>query len=214
MAALLILAAPAAGRAGEAPPANLIEACLHCHGPAGLAGNPAVPDLGGQRLQYLEKQIADFRRQSAERLLHPIAGANLTGLRDHPDMDAYTGLIDTRETAALLTDLTARSCRQAPSPPGVSASRPMAKPPLAARCTACHGARGAQTVNGFVPRIAGQSRTYLAAQMFAMRRAEHGGEGSTALTLRSHPIMNAVAVGLSTDEIRTLADYLSTLPCK
>lgn len=173
-----------------------------------------MPDLGGQRPQYLEKQFVDFRRRSAEQLLHPVAGANLTGLREHPDMDAYAGVVEARETAALLATLTARACRQAPSPPGFSLNRPMPKPPLVARCTACHGTRGAQTVNGFVPRIAGQSRIYLAAQMFAMRRAEYGSEGSTALTLRSHPIMNAVAVGLSTDEIRALADYIATLPCR
>lgn len=207
-------AAPTATHAGEAPQANIVEAYLRCHGAAGLAGNPAVPDLGGQRPQYLEKQLADFRRRSAELLLHPVAGTNQTGLREHPDMDAYAGLVETRETAALLANLTARTCRQAPSPPGFSVNRPMPKPPLVARCTACHGTRGAQTVNGFVPRIAGQSRIYLAAQLFAMRRAEYGSEGSTALTLRSHPIMNAVAVGLSTDEIRTLADYIATLPCK
>ncbi len=207
---LLLILAPLAVRAAETA---IVDVCLRCHGSEGLAANPAAPDLANQRRPYLEKQIADFRRNAREPLIAHSNAGNFTGQRDHPDMYAFANLFET-ETGSLIAALSARACRQASPPPGHTVSRPLPRPALVERCFACHGTQGARTVNAYVRRLAGQSRTYLAAQLFAMRRAEYGGEGSTALTLRSHPIMNAIAVGLTTDEIRSLADYLATLPCK
>lgn len=199
---------------GPVPQAHL-SFCLRCHGAQGLAGNPAIPDLANQRRAYLEKQIIDFRQSERRDLLEHRDGANFTGYRDHPDMGAFADIVPADETPALIQALAAgRACRQPPPPPGFSANRPPPKPPLVERCIACHGAKGTQTVNALVPRLAGQSRTYIANQLFAMRRAEYKQDSSAALTLRSHPIMNAIAVGLTTDEIRAIADYLSTLPCQ
>lgn len=35
--------------------------CAGCHGISGVSNNPAWPNLAGQKLKYLEKQMKDFR---------------------------------------------------------------------------------------------------------------------------------------------------------
>jgi len=67
-------------------------------------------------------------------------------------------------------------------------------------CTACHGQDGNSTMPMW-PNIAGQSATYLVAQLSAFK------DGS-----RSDPMMDGQAMMLSDEDIRNIAVYFESLP--
>jgi cytochrome c553 len=67
-------------------------------------------------------------------------------------------------------------------------------------CTACHGAQG-NSVNPLWPNIAGQSASYILAQLTAFK------DGS-----RSDPLMSAQSMLLSEEDMRDLAVYFEGLP--
>ena len=56
--------------AGKTRAAN----CAGCHGAAGISNNPAWPNLAGQQVGYLEKQMKKFRSgQRNDPLMGPMA---------------------------------------------------------------------------------------------------------------------------------------------
>jgi cytochrome c553 len=79
----LALALPAAA-ATPAKPARL-GLCAACHGETGMARVPGVPNLAGQRLDYLRKALADYR----------------DGRRDVPVMRAALGPLGEADLDAL-----------------------------------------------------------------------------------------------------------------
>ncbi len=70
-------------------------------------------------------------------------------------------------------------------------------PAKAAVCTACHGAAGNST-QPLIPGLAGQTSRYLYLQLRDFQEGR-----------RKDPQMSAMAVGLTRDEMRELADYFS-----
>jgi cytochrome c553 len=74
-------------------------------------------------------------------------------------------------------------------------------------CTACHGAAG-NSVNPMWPNIAGQSATYIAAQLTAFKEGASDPENAT----RSDPLMTPQSMMLSDEDIRDLAVYFESLP--
>ena len=75
-----------------------------------------------------------------------------------------------------------------------------APPAKLAPCLACHGERG-QSTTANVPSLGGQQPSYTVTQLFLFR------EG-----LRTAAPMNEMAKGLSDDDLRSMGDYLATLP--
>ena len=67
-------------------------------------------------------------------------------------------------------------------------------------CAACHGVNGISVADS-IPNLAGQRRTYLEAQLKALK------DGS-----RKAPVMNAIATQLGADEIPNVAAYFASLP--
>ena len=68
-----------------------------------------------------------------------------------------------------------------------------------AMCQGCHGIKGYKTAFPsvyHVPRIAGQSPTYIVNALKAYQSGE-----------RSHPSMRGIAAGMSEDTMKALADY-------
>lgn len=68
-------------------------------------------------------------------------------------------------------------------------------------CTACHGQQGVAPAGGAFPNLAGLRAEYMAKQLTDYR------EGS-----RVHPLMQAIAKGLSEEEIGHVAAYYGSLP--
>ena len=68
------------------------------------------------------------------------------------------------------------------------------------QCLACHGATGASEVEG-VPSLGGQPSDYVLIQLYLFREGQRVVEP-----------MNAMAAGLTDDDLRTVADAMSKLP--
>jgi cytochrome c553 len=74
-AAPLLLTVLAAGSALSQTPAPVAAtACAACHGPAGISGAPAIPNLAGQKAGYLEGQLKAFKAKGrTNAFMNPIA---------------------------------------------------------------------------------------------------------------------------------------------
>lgn len=77
--------------------------------------------------------------------------------------------------------------------------------PLAVACAACHGADGNSVIPSN-PSIAGQNQKYFIEQMNLFIKGNQGG--------RDNPIMHAIAMGLSAEQIKQLADYFAQQKAK
>jgi len=68
--------------------------CNHCHGSEGFSSEAAVPNLAGEDLLYLWKQLEDFRSGKREsHVMQPIAGA--LSPRDMTDVAKYFSILPT-----------------------------------------------------------------------------------------------------------------------
>ncbi|MCP5406318.1 MAG: cytochrome c [Chromatiaceae bacterium] len=74
---------------------------------------------------------------------------------------------------------------------------------VAKACSSCHGADANSPIMPIYPRLAGQNAQYLAQQMKDIKSGARN-HGQTML-------MKGIMAGVSEDEIKTIADWLSTL---
>lgn len=70
-------------------------------------------------------------------------------------------------------------------------------------CVACHGAQGVAAPGGIFPTLAGLSGEYMAKQLTDYRSGA-----------RNHPLMTAIAKGMTDDEIGQVAKYYASLPAQ
>lgn len=70
-------------------------------------------------------------------------------------------------------------------------------------CTACHGADAKSPIMPTYPKIAGQGKEYLVQQMTDIKSGKRN-NGQSA-------VMKGIMAGVSEDEIKALAEYLSGL---
>jgi cytochrome c553 len=183
--AVLALLPFAGARAADAEAGRQkAQACVACHGENGNSTQAAFPSLAGQPGQFIVSALFQFREgKRVNPVMSPMA-ANLSNA-DLNDLAAYFSAQKAKPPAATL-----------------AADRIAQGQALAQKnnCTACHTA----TLVGqqHIPRLAGQQREYLAAQLQGFRagtRAEMDG------------VMTSAAQGLSPQDIELLADYLASL---
>lgn len=181
-AALSLFIACAALAADDLP--RKAAACIECHGSGGTLTDPAMPSLAGQPKQFLVTQLFMFRE----------------GIRKDPQMSPAAANL----TNADLNDLAAYFSTQKLAPPARAAdpSKTAAARRLAEQyhCVQCHGPglMGQQ----HIPRLAGQQREYLRAQLRAFKT-------STRFDMDGQ--MSSAAQPLSEADIEILADYLAGL---
>ncbi|WP_235939028.1 c-type cytochrome [Schauerella aestuarii] len=70
-------------------------------------------------------------------------------------------------------------------------------------CVACHGAQGVAAPGGIFPNLAGLSGEYMAKQLTDYRSGA-----------RNHPLMTAIAKGMTDDEIGQVSKYYASLPAQ
>ena len=160
------------------------EICAACHGPGGNSANPAVPSLAGQPAQFIETELFLFR------------GGN----RKDPQMSPLAASLSDAD----LNDLAAYFSAQKPAPPAhrVDPATAAAAKRLTEQyhCVQCHGP--ALAGQQHIPRLAGQRREYLLAQL-------RGFKAQTRADIDGN--MTSAAQALSDKDIDVLADYLSGL---
>jgi len=158
--------------------------CFACHGPEGNSTNPVMSSLAGQPAQFIAMQLFQFRE----------------GNRKDPEMTPPAAGLSNAD----LNDLAAYFSTQKPAAPANAAD-----PATAAagrylteqhHCVQCHGP--ALMGQQHIPRLAGQHREYLRAQLRGFKartRADFDGFMTSATQL------------LSDKDIEVLADYLAGL---
>ena len=187
LAIVLSAVFPLAGHAES----QAVRNCTWCHGASAQGYSPA-PRLAGQRRQYIENQLAGFKRHTRDnpfsRQFMWFATDNL-GPRTAHDLAIYFSRLSAKPAEDGNQELAAmgRTIYQ----DGVPNSNIVA-------CIACHGphAEGVREI----PRLGGLAYSYL------QRRLEQWGEGynKTARLPMPH-----VASQLSAQQIAALASYLS-----
>jgi len=161
------------------------QSCVACHGPDGNSANPLIPSLSGQPKQFIVSALFQFRE--GKRKAEPMTGiaANLSNA-DMNDLAAYFAA----QPAAAPQNKTAEA--------HVVQGRQIS---VQNNCVACHAANlmGQQ----HIPRIAGQQKDYLRAQLRSFKASTRG---------EMDGVMTSAAQALSEADIEILADYLSGLP--
>ena len=173
---------PAAG------PAQTIEEkariCSTCHGENGVPQDKATPVIAGQHQGYLYLQLRDYKN----------------GTRANEIMRSIVGALERDEMMALAEYFSKQRWLRLGQPPASAEETATARRANAAiGCTGCH--LGEYQGDGTRPRLAGQSRAYLARTMEDFRtRARANNPGMTGL-------MRAAAEA----DIAAMADYLAGL---
>lgn len=187
--ALLVSLAPNAFGAGDAEAGRTVAAgCAGCHGAHGVSTMPGVPSLAGQTDMFLEWQLVFFR---SGRRANPIMGPLASGLSDE----------DIKNIGAYFSSLPKfGSVKPAESTDTALHARGQA---AAAQyhCANCHmddftGKKAAAL-------LAYQREDYLVHALTDYRDASRPSTGVAA--------MNEAASGLSDEDIKALAHYLSSL---
>jgi cytochrome c553 len=166
--------------------------CAGCHGPRGISFVPRFPNLAGQSAGYLAAQLKAFKDHTRE---EPDAAAFMWGISaslDEHQINAVAEYYASQDPAAGREfDGSLERVGKLIYERGLPAQK-------VAPCSACHGARG-EGIADF-PRLAGQRAPYVRAQLRAFQRK-----------LRSADAMNAVAGGLTEEDVRALAAYVQSL---
>ena len=173
------------------------QTCAACHAADGNSPTSANPKLAGQIPEYLEKQLVNFkpaqgRKPDRESPVMMGMTASLSA-EDMRNVAAYYGAQATKGGAARNKDtlvLGRKLWRGGDAARGLPA------------CASCHGATGAG-VPAQYPRIAGQFAEYTEAQLKAFRLGTRMND--------SNKMMRTVALRMSDEEMRAVADYAAGL---
>lgn len=176
--------------------------CHRCHGENGVSSNPRIPNLAGQHILYLVKQIEFFKQET-------MGGANDGAMRTHRSMSFNVKKLDPAEFEQVARYYASNPCRLR----GDKAASPIAAPSAATACKECHGEKGISKIP-IVPNLAGQKRKYLEDQLKIFRRTSRDSSGTALKDWRQHPMMRDVALTLSDLDISALAEYYSKLDCQ
>ena len=171
------------------------QVCANCHGQHGIAASENFPHLAAQQADYIDGELRSLRDKH----------------RRDPAGFVYMWGIARHLTDAQIAQLAAYYAAQ-PAPAAAPAAlvEPAAGKRLFAQgvaergvpaCAGCHGDQGQG--NGAIPRLAHQHRAYLLRQLAILRQSADSRPMGT--------LMNSVAHKLNDDDMRALADYISTM---
>lgn len=185
-----------AGDASRGKIRSKAELCQECHGETGQGTAEHYPKLAGQWPAYIAKQLLDFQSGARKNEIMTAMAADLSR-QDIADIAAYFSSVPPWQATA--GNFSARgeslflngdAARDLPS------------------CAFCHGAdaAGSGQQEAPVPALAGQNQSYLANQLFFWKVDERRNNEGGA--------MNAVAHGLTAEDIDALAKFLSGIPAE
>jgi cytochrome c553 len=168
------------------------QICAACHGTDGNSPLSANPNLAGQYSDYLTNQLLSFKSGGRKSVVMGAIVASLT-LDDMKNLGAYFGDKKPKPGSAKDRELVALGQKIYRGGNAVTA---------VPACASCHTPDGAGIPSQF-PRLAGQHAEYILAQLKAFRSGERADDNSK--------MMRAIAVKLSDQEIRAVAEYISGL---
>ena len=168
--------------------------CAACHGADGNSTSPNYPNLAGQQPEYITKQLMNFKSGDRKNPIMQgiVASSNLTP-DDMKNLGAYFAAQALKPGAAKDKDL-------------VEAGEKIFKGGDAASgvpaCAACHGPAGAGIPSEF-PRLAGQHKEYIYAQLNNFRLGDRANDGGK--------MMRTIAARLTDQDMKAVAEYVSGL---
>lgn len=189
----LLGAGTAAGTDSSSQPPIVWGTCSVCHGLNGISPNRAFPNLAGQPDAYLKAELNDFRDRSradhdAQAYMWSMAG-NISSHRIDPIAQYFSSLKPPKGMTG-------------GDPAEIAAGQKIYQQGIASEnvpaCQTCHADQAAG--KDAFPRLAGQHREYLVAQLEAFRSKS-----------RNDPIMSPLMEHVSDAQIRDLTAYLSSL---
>lgn len=199
MAFLIGLAGATLAQAAEPTPAGDPKAgearageCVTCHGQTGTSAAGMYPNLGGQNVAYLARQLTQMR----------------DGVRDNPVMKPFVQNLSDADIANLAAFYAAQKPAEGSTPEKFVADGQRlyrsgnAKSGVAA-CMACHGPAGTGNPLAGWPALSGQHPEYVATQLKAY----------AAGTRHNDPngMMRDIAARLSAAEIEAISAYVAGL---
>ncbi len=189
----LMGASATAGTTGPHEPTIVTDTCSVCHGDHGISPNAAFPDLAAQTKDYLKAQIQNFKDHSrgehdAKAFMWSIAGP-LSDKEVHAIATYYSAQTPPKGAAGEDRALVASGA--AIFKQGVESENVPA-------CGLCHGPDAAGTA--MAPRLAGQHRLYLVAQLKAFRS-----------NARNNAIMHGNVEHMTDEQMREVSAYLASL---
>ncbi len=168
--------------------------CAACHGAEGISAIPANPNLAGQVPGYIAAQLADYKAGIRKNAIMAGMAAPLSE-EDMNDLDAYYASLPAQVGATLsdedveLAAIGEKIYRGGYQARGISA------------CMSCHGPSGHGIPKNY-PRVSGQHKEYLEAQLLAYKKGERMGYNG---------IMYDIAFGLTEQQIKALSAYMAGL---
>jgi cytochrome c553 len=173
--------------------AALATACSNCHGANGVSADAAIPNLAGQSVAAIYKQLEDYRSGKRNAV---VMGVFVAPLSQQDVLDLATHFASLRDPFA--------GAAEAPASVDPAARRLVdTGSPLRgiAPCAACHGPLG---LTPGAPGLRGQQRAYLEEEMQAFKAGRRHNDISAQ--------MRSVASQLADDEIPRLAAHYSSFP--
>lgn len=170
---------------------TLAAPCVQCHGEDGTSLAAIYPNLAGQNVHYLERQMILMRDGDRPA---PLMAGQLDHMSDQDIRDM--ALFYASQSAVL------GQARPASLDLGESIYRGGILEKGVAACTACHAPDGAGNALAGFPRLAGQHPDYTIAQMTAYR------EGNRATDDNNGAVMREVAANMTDGEIAAVANYI------
>lgn len=193
IAAMLLGALGTAHAAGTASAGQAKSAtCAACHGADGNSMVPTFPRLAGQHVEYLTKQLMDFK----------------SGARKDPTMTAMAAPLSDQDVADLAAYFASQkagvdSANAEKAAPGAKLFAGGDKVRGVAACMACHGPNGAGNGPAKFPALSGQHTAYVEKQLKDFRAGTRDND--------PNKMMRDVAGKMTDAEISAVAEYIAGL---
>ena len=167
--------------------------CIGCHGiPGYRASFPEihqVPMISGQGAKYIVSALNAYKK----------------GERKHPTMRGIASSLsdqDIADVAAYYASHQAPASTAAAPAPSAAVAELLKK----GNCASCHGEGLNKPIDGTYPKLAGQHADYLFVALKAYKTENNANIG------RGNAIMGGMAKPFSNAELKSLADYIGSLP--
>lgn len=183
--------------------------CAACHGVNGVSPIPAQPNLGGQNVKYLYKQLVDFKSGYRKNGIMQSQVANLS----QQDLANVSGYYASQKPWGVAFGNPATTQEATKLFLGGDKTRGVIG------CAGCHGPDAAGNAWAAFPRLGGQHAEYIATQLKLFRAAgrvddidsDEQKRVNDAAKEGERGMMQTVASKLSDRDIRILSDYVSAI---
>ncbi|MDX1737263.1 MAG: c-type cytochrome, partial [Alphaproteobacteria bacterium] len=172
--------------------------CTSCHMENGISKDPLVPNLAGQKLKYLRKQMNLFvlsRRQDTK--------GEMISERSHPIMSHLTRYLTPKDTFQILSYYASLECELIRPIDWAKTTQ------YAETCEICHGGIRSNPFRDS-PHLAGQKTAYLKKQMAQMIESA---KNKNLENDRYHRLTELMVYGISADKLERAINYYGSFTC-